>query len=72
MLFNRADSYHDRINSHTNWHPVASIFLMTPDTDIVMVFAVALLYFPLDQDNPDDAYVYKAFDTNATILYYLE
>jgi hypothetical protein len=45
---------------------------MTSHADVVTAFAVALADFPVDHDRPDDAYVQKAFDTIATILYSLE
>ena len=45
---------------------------MTSHADVVTAFAVALADFPVDHDRPDDAYVQKAFDAIATILYSLE
>ena len=45
---------------------------MTSHADVVTAFAVALADFPVDHDRPGDAYVQKAFDAIATILYSLE
>ena len=44
---------------------------MTLYTDVVAAFAAALLYFPVNHDRPDNAYVQLVFDTIANILYSL-
>ena len=45
---------------------------MTLHTDVATAFAVALADFPVDHDRPDNAYVQKAFNKIATILYSLK
>ena len=45
---------------------------MTSHTDVVTAFAVALADFPVNHDRSDDAYIQKAFNTIATILYSLK
>ena len=45
---------------------------MTLHTDVVTKFSAALTDFPVDHNRLDNAYVQKAFDTIATILYSLE
>ena len=44
---------------------------MTSHTDVVAVFAAALVNFPVNHDRPDDAYVQLVFNTIANILYSL-